>query len=124
MRNPVTNIASMPTSTDIPDWCYAEVTGEYDQLVFRGPTSDQLMKLYEKSPVSLVHQVKAPTLIALGLVDLRVPPSQGLEWFHSLRSMGLPTKLLKYPQDCHSLNLVTTEADHWIHIRHWFDDYL
>lgn len=124
MRNPVTNIASMVTSTDIPDWCYGEVMGEYDQFVFRGPTSQQLVKMYEKSPVSLVHQVKAPTLVALGLVDMRVPPSQGLEWFHSLRSSGVPTKLLKYPEDCHSLNLVTTEADHWMHIRHWFDYYL
>ena len=124
MRNPVTNIASMITSTDIPDWCLGEAIGEYDQSVFRGPTSNQLVKMYEKSPVSRVHKVKAPTLIALGLIDLRVPPSQGLEWFHSLRSLGVPTKLLKYPQDCHSLNLVTTEADHWMHIRHWFDDYL
>lgn len=124
MRNPVTNIASMITSTDIPDWCLGEVMGEYDQSEFRGPTSDQLIKMYEKSPVSRVHQVKAPTLVALGLVDLRVPPSQGLEWFHSLRSLGVPAKLLKYPQDCHSLNLVTTEADHWMHIRHWFDEYL
>eukprot|EP00532_Pseudo-nitzschia_australis_P000645 CAMPEP_0168200904 /NCGR_PEP_ID=MMETSP0139_2-20121125/23349_1 /TAXON_ID=44445 /ORGANISM="Pseudo-nitzschia australis, Strain 10249 10 AB" /LENGTH=798 /DNA_ID=CAMNT_0008126279 /DNA_START=257 /DNA_END=2656 /DNA_ORIENTATION=+ len=124
MRNPVTNIASMITSSDIPDWCLGEVMGEYDQSLFRGPTSNQITKMYEKSPVSLVHQVKTPTLVALGLVDLRVPPSQGLEWFHSLRSLGVPTKLLKYPQDCHSLNLVTTEADHWMHIRHWFDKYL
>ena len=124
MRNPVTNIASMVTSTDIPDWCYGEAMAEYDQSKFRGPNPDQLMKMYEKSPVRLVHQVKAPTLLALGLVDLRVPPSQGLEWFHSLKSLGVPTKLMKYPQDCHSLNLVTTEANHWMHIRHWFDKYL
>jgi len=124
MRNPVTNIASMITSTDIPDWCLGEAMGEYDLSKFRGPTLDQVAKMYEKSPVALVHQVKTPTLLALGLVDLRVPPSQGLEWFHSLKSLGVPTKLLKYPNDCHSLNLVATEADHWMHIRHWFDKYL
>jgi acylaminoacyl-peptidase len=50
MRNPVTNIASMVTSTDIPDWCYGEVMGEYDQSVFRGPTSQQLVKMYENHP--------------------------------------------------------------------------
>jgi len=124
MRNPVTNIASMITSTDIPDWCLSEVMGEYDQSQFRGPTLNQITKMYEMSPICLVHNVKTPTLIALGMIDLRVPPSQGLEWFHSLRSQGVPTKLLKYPNDCHSLNLVATEIDHWLHIRHWFDKYL
>jgi acylaminoacyl-peptidase len=124
MRNPVTNIASMITSTDIPDWCLGEVMGEYDQSHYCGPTLNQITRMYETSPVSLVHRVKTPTLIALGMADLRVPPSQGLEWYHSLRSLGVPTKLLKYPNDCHSLNLVTTEIDHWLHIRKWFDKYL
>ena len=27
MRNPCTNIASMVTATDIPDWCYIETLG-------------------------------------------------------------------------------------------------
>ena len=29
MRNPVTNIASMVTATDIADWCYVECLGTY-----------------------------------------------------------------------------------------------
>ena len=27
MRNPCTNVASMVTATDIPDWCYIETLG-------------------------------------------------------------------------------------------------
>ena len=27
MRNPCTNIATMVTATDIPDWCYVESLG-------------------------------------------------------------------------------------------------
>jgi acylaminoacyl-peptidase len=124
MRNPVTNIASMITSTDIPDWCMAECMGLYDASTFKGPTFAQLEAMYSKSPASRVDRVKSPTLIAIGMSDLRVPPSQGLEWFHSLRSSGVPTKLLRYPNDNHALDTVTTEADHWIHIRKWFDNYL
>jgi hypothetical protein len=68
----------MYTSTDIPDWCLAEVLGQcFEESKFRGPTSDQIVKMYEKSPVSRIDRVKAPTLIALGMADLRVPPSQG-----------------------------------------------
>jgi acylaminoacyl-peptidase len=124
MRNPVTNIATMTTATDIVDWCYTEVFGTYHSHTFRGPTADELHVMWSKSPVAHESNVKTPTMIALGMVDLRVPPSQGLEWYHSLRSRGVPTKLLVYPEDSHALDKVTTEADHWIHIKQWFDEYL
>jgi acylaminoacyl-peptidase len=131
MRNPVTNIASMFGTTDIPDWTMGEVFGTddstttpYDPNQFRSPTREQMMKLHEKSPISKIQTVKTPTLIALGMSDLRVPPSQGLEWYHNLRSMSVPTKLLTYPKDGHALDQVATEADHWLHIRDWFDRYL
>ena len=73
MRNPVTNIASMVTATDIPDWCYGEVFGRYDYTSFRAPTGNELQEMHKMSPVSYISNVKTPTLIALGLKDLRVP---------------------------------------------------
>jgi acylaminoacyl-peptidase len=116
MRNPVTNIASMVTATDIADWCYAEALGAYDASKFRGPTLEEMSAMYAKSPIVNAGKVKTPTLVGLGMVDLRVPPSQGKEWYHTLRSAGVDTQLLVYPEDCHALDKVTTEADHWIHV--------
>jgi len=126
MRNPVTNIASMVTSTDIPDWCHAECLGSTldNGIHYRGPTQVELNVMYEKSPIGLISEVRTPTLIALGLKDLRVPPSQGQEWYYTLRSRGVPTELLIYPEDNHSLAGAATEADHWIRIMEWFDKYL
>ena len=133
MRNPVTNIASMVTATDIADWCYVECLGTYGEnwKQFKPPTMEQLQIMYSKSPAQYIEKVTTPTLIALGMKDLRVPPSQGLEWYHSLRSKktadgksAVPTKLLVYPDDNHSLSGVTTEPDHYIHIKQWFDKYL
>ncbi|KAL3932382.1 MAG: hypothetical protein SGBAC_010873 [Bacillariaceae sp.] len=124
MRNPVTNIASMVTATDIPDWCHAETLGKYDFTKFRGPDSDELQTMYATSPIVHVSKVKTPTLMALGMKDLRVPPSQGMEMFHALQSAGVDTQLLVYLEDNHALNRVATEADHWIHIRQWFNQYL
>jgi Dipeptidyl aminopeptidases/acylaminoacyl-peptidases len=51
MRNPVTNIATMTTSTDIPDWCYIEALGigSYDWTTFRGPTGEDLRVMWEAS---------------------------------------------------------------------------
>ena len=78
----------------------------------------------EKSPVCRVSNVKAPTLVALGVSDLRVPPSQGREWYHTLRSMGVPSKLLTYEKDDHAILGVQSEADHWVNCKKWFDRYL
>lgn len=126
MRNPVTNIVSMPTSTDIPDWCYVEVfgTGTYDWTKFRPTKKDELLQMHDASPCSNIDKVCAPTLIALGMSDRRVPPSQGLEYFYSLRSRGVSTKLLTYDKCDHAIDLPTCEADHWINILQWFQKYL
>ncbi len=128
MRNPVTNIASMVTATDIPDWCYVEALGVntkiFDWTKFYSPTQEELATMYANSPVAHVRNVVTPTLVALGLSDQRVPPSQGQEWFHTLRSLGVPSKLIIYDDNDHALDGVDSEADHWLNIKRWFDKYL
>jgi acylaminoacyl-peptidase len=115
----------MVTSTDIPDWCYYEALAEpYHWNEYRPPNEAELVAMYRCSPVRHIRAVKTPTLIALGLSDLRVPPSQGKEWYFSLRSKGIPTKLLTYDDDDHAIGGVASEADHWINIKQWFDNYL
>lgn len=117
MRNPVVNLPSMTTATDIPDWTFVEALGTYDWQDYRPPTPDELQVMWQKSPVRYVHNVTAPTLVALGLKDLRVPPSQGLEWYHTLRARRVPTKLLTYEEDDHAIAGVEAEADHWVNVR-------
>jgi acylaminoacyl-peptidase len=117
MRNPVVNLPSMTTATDIPDWTFVEALGTYDWQDYRPPTAHQLQVMWQKSPVRYVHNVTAPTLVALGLKDLRVPPSQGLEWYHTLRARRVPTKLLTYEEDDHAIAGVEAEADHWVNVR-------
>ena len=72
LRNPVTNIATMVTSTDIPDWTYIESLGlgNYDWESFSPPTKEMLVEMYKRSPCQYYDSVKAPTLIALGLVRI------------------------------------------------------
>lgn len=126
MRNPCINIASMVTATDIPDWCYVETlgTGTYDFSRFSGPSRQELEQMWESSPIAYLANVKAPTLVALGMKDRRVPPSQGLEYYHALRAKGVTTKLLVY-EDCdHAIDLVASETDHWINIKQFFDKHL
>jgi len=126
MRNPCTNIATMVTATDIPDWCYVEALGpgHYNFSDFHAPSKEELGVMWDKSPIAHLKHVKAPTLMALGMKDRRVPPSQGIEYYHALRAKNVPTKLLVY-EDCdHAIDLVVSEADFWINTKQWFDKYL
>lgn len=126
LRNPVTNVAAMVTVSDIPDWCYIEALGcgKYNFNKFRPPKADELNIMWKASPVAHVDGVVAPTLIMIGARDRRVPQSQGLEWFHALKSRKVPTKLLVYPEDVHAIDKPASEADAWLNIVLWFNMHL
>jgi len=126
MRNPVTNIASMLTATDIPDWCYVEALGSgyYNWKEYRSASREELDIMWEASPIKHAMAVETPTLIALGLEDKRVPPSQGREYYHVLRANGVITKLIMYDKDDHAIDKVDSEGDLWINIKQWFDRHL
>lgn len=70
------------------------------------------------------NSVRAPTLIALGKRDRRVPFSQGLEFHYALKARGVPTKLLVYEQDVHAIDRPVSEADHWLQIAGWLEAHL
>lgn len=71
-----------------------------------------------------ILSVQAPTLIALGKRDRRVPFSQGMEYHHALRARGVPTKLLIYENDVHAIDKPVSEADHWLQIGAWLEEHL
>ena len=116
LRNPVTNIPAMFSSTDIPDWCYVETAGigSYDFDKFSVPSMDDLLKAYERSPIRYVGNVKTPTILLLGGKDRRVPCSQGIEYYHALVSRRVPTKMLYFPEDTHALDKPCSEAEQWV----------
>ncbi|KAJ1449652.1 Alpha/Beta hydrolase protein [Pelagophyceae sp. CCMP2097] len=118
-RNPVTNLAAMVGVTDIPDWCAVE--GGVPRGSPAAPAA--LERLYDLSPVKHVERIRAPFLIAVGLCDRRVPPSQGLDFYHALCERGRTTKLLTYPQDDHAIDKPKSDADHWTQVGLWFNKY-
>lgn len=124
IRNPVVNLLSMIATTDIPDWCRVEAfddrspAGDYAPL-----TDDQLHTLRDLSPITYVHGVRAPTLLGLGLKDRRVPPSQGLQFYHALPS-DTPKRLLCYPDDDHAIDNPKSAADFWLNALAWLDAHL
>ena len=56
---------------------YISLYRHYDFSDFRPPNKKEVGVMWDNSPIAHLEHVKAPTLIALGLKDRRVPPSQG-----------------------------------------------
>jgi len=98
-RNPVTNIASMCGVTDIPDWTWNEGGLPYLWGAADPATMDLM---WNKSPISHVGNVTAPVFLMIGKNDLRVPPSQGYEYYHALKALGKTVKMNVY-DDNHPL---------------------
>jgi len=57
---------------------------------------------YEKhNPVNFVKNWKTPMLVIHGALDFRVPDTQGLGTFNALQRLGIPSKLLYFPDEGH-----------------------
>jgi len=121
IRNPVVNLNSMYSVTDIPDWVIYEVYGKKYKPGYVLNQAD-LEELRIKSPISNVKNVKTPTLMKIGLKDIRVPKYQGVEWIRGICE-NVPTKILEYPEDNHPLSRVETETNDFITTHSWFNQY-
>jgi len=56
---------------------------------------------WARSPLSLVGNVKTPTLVVVGEDDHRTPPSEAEQYFDALQIRGVPTALVRVPGASH-----------------------
>ena len=98
-RNPVINISTMATVSDIGDWCFNESGLDFD---CSSPTPDQMKIMLEKSPISYAEKVTAPMYLLIGKADLRVPHSQAYEYYRRLKALGKKVDMNLY-DDNHPL---------------------
>ena len=90
------------------------------------PSESDLLRLRACSPIiyATAGIVKAPVLMLVGGKDRRVPPSQGISYYHTLKSQGVITKMLVFPEDVHAIDRPTSEAEQWIAITDFIMAYL
>jgi dipeptidyl aminopeptidase/acylaminoacyl peptidase len=81
--------------------------------------------VYEKSsPIRFIKNVKTPTLVIVGERDAECPASQSYEFWHALKTLGVPTKLIIYPGEGHLFIEPKNQADRLEQTVAWFDKYL
>jgi dipeptidyl aminopeptidase/acylaminoacyl peptidase len=82
-------------------------------------------KMYKKhSPSSYVMNFKTPCLVTAGERDYRVPYTQSLQFFTALQKMGVPSKLIVFPDECHFIQKPNNAEYWWNSVLNWFDKYL
>ncbi len=58
---------------------------------------------YRQSPISLVENVKTPTMLLVGDKDYRTPLSESEQFYRALKLRGVPTALVRFPEASHGI---------------------
>ncbi|KAF5381480.1 hypothetical protein D9757_008136 [Collybiopsis confluens] len=140
-RNPVVSVGEMATS-DIPDWSFTEFGLDYPiaslPLGYTGPTAagsktaipprlitpEKYKAVYDASPIAHVHNVKAAMLLLVGDSDKRVPPIQGVNYYHALRALrgdDPDVELLMFGGEGHALDGLEASKVVWNRTAEWFN---
>jgi acylaminoacyl-peptidase len=81
--------------------------------------------VFEKSsPIKFIKKVKTPTLVIVGENDAECPAPQSYEFWHALKTLGIPTQLIIYPGEGHMFIKPEHQSDRLDQTVGWFDKYL
>ena len=78
----------------------------------------------KSSPLTFIKNVKTPVLVLHGERDAEVPAPQGYEFWHALKTLGVPTQLVIYPDEGHGLLREESKRDRVLRVLSWFDRWL
>jgi dipeptidyl aminopeptidase/acylaminoacyl peptidase len=92
-QKPVIDWASFALTADNPSFFSRYWFGKY-------PWEDH-EAYWQRSPLSLVGNVKTPTLVVVGSEDYRTPVSESEQYYTALQLRGVPTALVKVPGASH-----------------------
>ncbi|HWM71584.1 MAG TPA: S9 family peptidase [Steroidobacteraceae bacterium] len=78
----------------------------------------------KSSPINFISNVRTPTFAYVGERDIECPAPQTQEFWHALKSLGVPTSVMIYPGEGHRLREPEHAADAMRRTLEWFDKYL
>lgn len=111
----VTNLMSFTGTADIPGFL-----PDY----FNGEPWDNMAAYQKHSAMFNVKGVSTPTLILHGEKDLRVPLSQGQEFYNALKQQNCPVQMVVYPRTPHGPQEPKFILDIGNRLLGWFEQHL
>jgi dipeptidyl aminopeptidase/acylaminoacyl peptidase len=109
------NLISMVTTTDIGDYLAAHMGGEF---------WDDFETYQRHSAMYRIANVTTPTQVIHGERDLRVPFTQGQEFYTALARRGVPTELIVLPRTPHGPQEPKLLMEVTPRILDWFERHL
>ena len=96
----------------------------YAYTRYPGQPWENFETYWKFSPLSLVGNIETPTMVMVGMDDLRTPPSEAKQLYHALKLRKIPTVLVEIPGASHGIaskpsNLITKIA----HTLAWLEKY-
>jgi dipeptidyl aminopeptidase/acylaminoacyl peptidase len=111
----VANWQSYYGENDIDEW----MIPYFGASVYEDPA------VYAKSaPINFIKNTKTPTLVLVGERDGECPAPQSFEFWHALRTVGVDTQLVVYPDEGHSIRQPEHRRDIARRLLQWFDSHL
>ncbi len=96
----------------------------YANSRYPGQPWENFENYWKFSPISLVGNIETPTMVMVGMDDLRTPPSEAKQLYHALKLRKKETVLVEIPEASHGIasrpsNLITKIA----HTIAWFEKF-
>ncbi len=98
---------------------------QYDNEI--GPPWDpKAWETYQKLsyPFLQANRIKTPTLFLGGANDFNVPISGSEQMYQALRSLGIDTQLIIYPNENHGISRPSYQRDRYERYLAWYDKYV
>ncbi len=92
--------------------------------VMGGTPWEEVEGFQRNNPMTYARHFRTPTLITHGELDYRVPYGHGLELYGVLQGMGVPSRLVVFPNENHWI-LSPQNSIHWYwEVNHWLARHL
>lgn len=111
----------------LSDWLSYYGENKIDQwmMPYFGASVYDNPAVYAKSaPMTFIKNAKTPTLIVVGDRDGECPPPQSYEFWHALKTYGVPTQFVIYPNEGHEFADPAHSRDVIERAVAWFNQYL
>jgi len=90
------------------------------------PWNPKAWETYQKISYPFLHadRIKTPTLFLGGERDFNVPVQGGQQMYQALRSLGIDTQMIIYPNEFHGIQRPSYQRDRYERYLAWYDKYL
>jgi len=127
LTNTTEEIKAAVSGAGLSNWLSYYGTNNIDtwMLPYFGASVYDDPGVYAKSsPIQFIKNVKTPTLIVVGERDAECPAPQSYEFWHALRTLGVPTELVVYAGEGHRFMNPKNRVDFQDRTTAWFQKYL